>query len=73
MQNKMTNTIKAEYSLSNVQDCLSMWLDSCGTTQTHLKVRAIKWLHVKLKENDELTTVDREEFHTKFYLEMKNK
>jgi len=69
----MENTLKAEYSLSNVQECLSMWLDSSGTTQTHLRVRAIKWLNNKLKENNELSTPDREEFHNKFYLEMKNK
>jgi hypothetical protein len=73
MQKNMENTIKAEYSLSNVEDCLSMWLDCSGTSQTHLQTKAIKWMALKLRENGEFTTPDREEFLNKFYLQMKNK
>jgi hypothetical protein len=65
--------IKPEYSLDNVNSCLSMWLDCAGTTQKHLRVPAIKFIVSTLDSNHEFTRADVERFQNKYYLEMKNK
>lgn len=65
--------INAEYSLTNLIECLELLQDAKNGNNGFLYNAGIKWLINRVKKNNELTTPDREEFHRKFYLNMKNK
>ena len=64
--------IKAEYTLTNVADCLEMLQDAINPNNAVLYHAGIRWI-IKRIRIGELTIADREEFHRKFYLQMKNR
>lgn len=64
--------IKAEYSLDNVVECMSLCEDMHNPNNAIIVNAAYKWIRTTLAIKGELTTEDREYFHRKFYLQGKN-
>jgi hypothetical protein len=64
--------LDSKYTLSNTLDCLEMLQDAVNPNNRVLYDAGIQWIIKRLRIG-EISIGDREEFHRKFYLQMKYK
>ncbi len=65
-------TIKAEYSLQNIVECMSLCEDMRNPNNGFIVNSAYKWIRQTIERKGELTTEDRENFMRKFFHQGKN-